>query len=780
MTSWLATVLILLPMAGGLIVWTLPFRRYWAGAVGLLFALAEVAVWIEAVIRFDFGSSSPQFEQRTKWFGDLNISYHVGLYGFSLWLTGLAVVVMAASIAYGFWVGRDRARGYFGLMLFLTGAIVAVFAAQDVVLFYAAFEAMLIPLYVLVGNWGGPGRLGATFKFVAYTMAGSLLMLVAVIIFGLSQGTFDLVDAGTSGSDWLFLGFVAAFVVKAPLFPFHGWLPDAYREASPEVSAVLSGVVSKAAVYGFLRIAIAKFPGPADHFHGALLVLAAIGVVYGSLVAFRAPDLRGVVAYSSLAQMSLITFGIFAFNDLGFDGAILQSVNHGLVSAALFLLAGTIERRTSTGEFALLGGMARGRPLLATALMASGIITLAVPGSANFAGEFLILAGVFRQGWAYSVVGAIAIVLAAMYSLRLISAVLHERRGSAVTDAALDLRPGELAIVVPLVGCLLALSVWPDGISSRSLPPGQSPAAVGSTRQAAGQNPAEVAANRSSRTIVAQPQRRGVATTASAVGASRTALYQRDVLAARPALYLPLGMNAKAAVGPNGKVTGRSGSPVTFGNAGPTPMLGTAAHFPGGTTIDPAHASRVQVARYVHPANTPITVEYWAKVPNAQDNAAFDFVNSFSGGDTLEIDPAWPVDGGGHFEAIFGQADHWLNVPGMEAHYGIWAYYVFTADASAWKLYVDGRRVASTRGGIPTTALGRNPEVSGMAIGASTPSPTYMRPYAIDLAHVAIYRRVLRADEIAKHYAAAATQNPRDHRSVGKSPPANSAGSDEE
>ena len=485
MTDWLATILILLPLAGALVLWTFPFTRFLAGAVGLLVALAEVGLWINAVVRFDFNSSRLQFEQRANWFGDLGISYHVGLYGFSLWLVGLTVVVMAAAIAYGFWVGRDRARIYFGLMLFLTSAVVAVFSAQDIVLFYAAFEAMLIPLYVLVGAWGGPGRLGATLKFVVYTMAGSLLMLVSVIIFGLSQGTFDLADAGTSDSKWLFLGFVAAFVVKAPLFPFHGWLPDAYREAPPEVAGVLSGVVSKAAVYGFLAIAIAKFPGPADDFQVPILVLAGIGLVYGSLVAFRAPDLRGVIAYSSLAQMGLITFGLFAFNTSGFNGAILQSVNHGLVSAALFLLAGTIERRTSTGDFVLLGGMARGRPALATVLMATGIIALAVPGSTTFAGEFLILTGVFRQGWAWAVVGAVAIVLAAMYSLRLISAVLHERRGSAVSDAALDLRPAELAIIVPLVGCLLALSAWPASVTERSLPPGKTATAIETRTEAA-------------------------------------------------------------------------------------------------------------------------------------------------------------------------------------------------------------------------------------------------------------------------------------------------------
>ena len=184
---------------------------------------------------------------------------------------------MAAAIAYAFWVGRDRARAYFGLMLFLTGAIVAVFASQDLLLFYAAFEAMLIPLYVLVGVWGGAGRTVATLKFVIYTMAGSLLMLASIVVFGLSQGTFDLVESGTSGSGWVFLGFVVAFAVKAPLFPFHGWLPDAYREAPPEVAAVLSGIVSKAAVYGLLRIVIAKFPEPVDDWRNVILVLAASG-----------------------------------------------------------------------------------------------------------------------------------------------------------------------------------------------------------------------------------------------------------------------------------------------------------------------------------------------------------------------------------------------------------------------------------------------------------------------------------------------------------------------
>ena len=200
--------------------------------------------------------------EQAKWFGDLGISYHVGVYGFSVWLVGLTAVAMAACIGYGFWVGRDRPRAYFALMLLLTGATVGVFESQDLILFYAFFEAMLIPLYILIGVWGGARRMEATVKFVIYTMAGSLLMLAAIVVYGLQAGTFDLVNGPTSTSRWLFLGFMVAFAIKAPLFPFHGWLPDAYREAPPEVAAVLSGVIAKAGLYGMLRIAIPLFPEP--------------------------------------------------------------------------------------------------------------------------------------------------------------------------------------------------------------------------------------------------------------------------------------------------------------------------------------------------------------------------------------------------------------------------------------------------------------------------------------------------------------------------------------
>jgi NADH-quinone oxidoreductase subunit M len=461
----LTTALILLPIAGALVVAILPLPRETTAGLALLVALMEVALWITAVGRFDFDDGGLQLGTSREWVESLGISYSVGFYGFSLWLVGATVVVFAAALGYAMWIGRERTRAYYGLMLFLLGATVATFTAQDILLFYVAFEAMLIPLYVLVGVWGGARRQAATVTFVIYTMAGSLLMLASVVAFGVTQGTFSLTEAGTSDNVWIFLGFAIAFAVKAPLFPFHGWLPLAYREAPVEVAAVLSAVISKTAIYGFVRIGIPSFPEPADDLSGLILVLASAGLVYGSVLAFRAPDLRGVIAYSSMAQMGLITIGVFAFDELGLDGAILQSIAHALVSATMFLLVGMVEHRCGTSDVDALGGMARGRPSLATIVLIAGMIALAVPGSATFAGEFLIMAGAYEQGWGYSVVVALGIVLAAMYTLRVISAILHVKPGRAVREEALDLRIGELALVLPLLLLLLGLSVWPALVS---------------------------------------------------------------------------------------------------------------------------------------------------------------------------------------------------------------------------------------------------------------------------------------------------------------------------
>jgi NADH-quinone oxidoreductase subunit M len=464
----LTTALILVPIAAALVLWLVPWTARSAGGFALLVALADLSLWVVAVQRFDFDAGSLQLDTHAVWLEDIGIAYRVGMFDFSLWLIGLTAVVTVAAVAYGVWAERERARAYFGLLLFLAGATTGVFAAQDLILFYIFFESMLIPLYVLIGVWGGLGRQAATLKFIVYTMAGSLFMLVSIIALGLANGTFDMTRLEPSDNVWIFLGFMVAFAVKAPLWPFHGWLPDAYRESPPEVAALLSGVVSKTATYGMIRIVLPFFPALVAEWRPVVMTLAAIGLVYGSLLAFRAPDVRGVIAYSSLAQMCLIVLGVFAVNDSGLDGALLQMVVHGLISASLFLLAGSVELRTGTGDFDRLGGMARGRPRLATLFITVGVIALAVPFSAAFAGEFLILNGVFVRGWGWTVVGAVAIVLAAMYVLRLVSAVLHQEVGPSVPDTALDLRTVEVALVGALVAVLLVLSFWPAGITDRA------------------------------------------------------------------------------------------------------------------------------------------------------------------------------------------------------------------------------------------------------------------------------------------------------------------------
>ena len=357
---------------------------YWLGSLAALVSLVEVGFWITSASKFDFGSPSLQLAQSRTWFRDLGVSYHVGQYAFSLWLVGMTVVVMAACTIYGWWVGRDRGRAYFALMLFLTGAVVGVFTAQDLLLFYAFFEAMLIPLYVLIGVWGGPNRLRATITFVVYTVVGSLLMLAAIIVLGLQQGTFDLTKMGTSSLDVALPRLRRRLRDQVAAVP----VPRLAADHLPRVAARgVGGAVGRgrqgAASTGCCASRSRSSPTVAHDWRYVLLVLASISLVYGSLLAFRAPDFRGVVMYSSLAQAGLIMFGLFAFNDLGFDGAVLQIVNHGLISTSLFLLAGMVERRTSTGELALLGGMARGRPALATLVMTTGIIALAVPLSTS-------------------------------------------------------------------------------------------------------------------------------------------------------------------------------------------------------------------------------------------------------------------------------------------------------------------------------------------------------------------------------------------------------------
>ncbi|MEY2517959.1 MAG: NADH-quinone oxidoreductase subunit [bacterium] len=465
--TWTSTLLWLLPLGGALAVLILPVRDGVRGALALLVTIVTAFLAIAAAVDFD-PSGGTQFQQSHAWVRDIGLTYHVGMDGLSLVLVALTAVCVPCALGYGLWAGRSNIRVYAALMLILESAVVLLLVARDLALFYVGFEAMLVPLALLIAVWGGPDRVRATITFIIYTLVGSLLMLVGVITLGLRAGTFDLAGIGTSDSRWLFLAFMAAFAIKAPLYPFHGWVPGAYRQAPPEVAGLLSGVVSKAGAYGMLRFALPLFPEPAHDLRRWFVWIAVIGLLWSSLMAFRQPDSRGVIAYSSIAQMSMIGLGIFVMNDIGATGATLQMVNHGLISVLLFLLAGIVEVRTGDGLFHRIGALARGRAGLSTIVMTTGIAALAVPGSALFASEFLVLLGAFRDWWLIGALASLAIVLAAMYMLRWISAILH--------DAPADPSPGlsgmrdlswEAAYLVPLIAAVLALSAYPYMVTHR-------------------------------------------------------------------------------------------------------------------------------------------------------------------------------------------------------------------------------------------------------------------------------------------------------------------------
>jgi NADH-quinone oxidoreductase subunit M len=464
--------LLVIPLVAALLVAALPLPRAATEGLALGATLSELAVAVIALVQFD-SNGDVQFATDRLWFNDLvsnaDVRFHVGMTGLSLFMVLLTALGIASAAAAAVWARRDRTRTYFALLLVLEAALVLLFTARDLVLFYVGWEVMMLPLYVLIGVWGGSERRRATFTFFIYTLIGSLLMLVGVAWVGITQGTFSLEQLrhASIGDAGPFFLFAAAFCIKAPLFPLHGWLPLTYRQAPIEITAVLSGVISKAGAYGLLVWALPLFPKAAHDYRWWFLGFALAGLLYGSLVAFRSPDARGVIAYSSLGQMNLIVIGIFALNTDGITGAEFQMVNHGVVSLAAFLLIGLVELRCGTDLFQWLGGLANRRPALSTLFLFATMFALAVPGSSTFVSELYILLGAFRFEPLLGAAAATAIVLAAMYMLRWYSAIAHLGDGPRVDPAAPDFRPYELGIAVPLVLVLLAMSAWPFGVMER-------------------------------------------------------------------------------------------------------------------------------------------------------------------------------------------------------------------------------------------------------------------------------------------------------------------------
>jgi NADH-quinone oxidoreductase subunit M len=454
--------------------WTTP------GVLALIGSVVALGLAIGYIADFHSGGPALQHVTDIVWISTLGIHYKLGVSGLNVLLVGLTTLLFAAATLAANMRSWERPKLFYFHFMLAESAVLGAFLAQDLALFVAFFDLMLIPFYFLIGGWGKePDRVKATIKLVIYTLVGSLLMLAAAIATGVlaaEQGgghiTFVLTSLqalplSKGSQEWIFLFFAAAFLVKMPAFPLHGWMPDGYRAMPIEVLMVFSGVLSKVGAYGFLAIVLPLFPQAAAHFQVLMLLIALASIIYGSALAFTQTDVRLIAGYSSVAQLGFITLGIFALNPQGAQGALLQMVNHGLVVAPLFFIILLLSRRAGGSEDVReMGGIAFRAPVLASLFLIVALATLAMPGSSNFVGEFLILLGVFKAKLAIAVIAFSGVVMASVYALRLFIGAMHNRVGPKVKSRDISVRDG--LVLVPLVAVILFLALYPQFALHRS------------------------------------------------------------------------------------------------------------------------------------------------------------------------------------------------------------------------------------------------------------------------------------------------------------------------
>jgi NADH-quinone oxidoreductase subunit M len=486
------SILIWLPAVSGLLG-ALPLgrNRRLPGLVALVGSVLALALAIGYIADYKAGSGL-QHVTDIVWIATLGIHYKLAITGLNVFLVGMTTLLFAASLlasnirAAG--TPLDRPRLFYFQFMLAESAVLGAFLAQDLALFVAFFDLMLIPFYFLIGGWGRePDRIKATIKLVIYTLVGSLLMLAAAIATGVLAAkhgghiTFVLsslhqLPLSRGSQEWIFLFFAAAFLVKMPAFPLHGWMPDGYRAMPIEVLMVFSGVLSKVGAYGFLAIVLPLFPQAAAHFQTLMLLIALVSIVYGSAQAFSQSDARLIAGYSSVAQLGFITLGIFSLNPQGAQGALLQMVNHGLVVAPLlFIVALLAERAGGSEDVRQMGGIAFRAPVLATLFLVVALVTLAIPGSSNFVGEFLILLGVFKAKLVIAIIAFSGVVMASVYALRLFIRAMHNRVGGSVDSREISILDG--AVLAPVLAVIVLLALDPQFALHRS--EGSVKAAVG-------------------------------------------------------------------------------------------------------------------------------------------------------------------------------------------------------------------------------------------------------------------------------------------------------------
>ncbi|MDA0205791.1 MAG: NADH-quinone oxidoreductase subunit M [Acidobacteria bacterium] len=439
----------------------------WARRIALLATFAALGVAITALLSFDPGQSGMQFVERAEWMPTFNIQYAVGLDGISMLLV-LLTALLSPICVLASWKSIDsKVKAYMALILLVEGAMIVVFTALDLFLFFMLWEVTMIPMYFMIVIWGGPGRIAAGIKFVLYSLTGSLLLLVGILGLYLEGGrTFDILAlSGQTFSDdvqfWIFLALLLGFGIKLPMIPFHSWLPDAHSEAPTAGSVILAGVLLKLGGYGFLRICLPILPDASVVFAPLMVWLSVGAILYGACLALAQTDLKRLVAYSSISHMGFVTLGIFAFNEQGVQGAILQMFNHGITTAALFLAVGQLYDRTHSRSVDDYGGLHKQMPRFAVALSFFSVASFGLPGTANFIGEFLVLVGASYTSFARVLLAMLGIVLAAAYMLWMLQRVVL---GKALTRAAAalpDLSTREMATLVPLAIIIFVVGVYP-------------------------------------------------------------------------------------------------------------------------------------------------------------------------------------------------------------------------------------------------------------------------------------------------------------------------------
>jgi NADH-quinone oxidoreductase subunit M len=483
-----------------------------SGGFALIGSLAALALAIGYIADYSPSSHGLTHVTDIVWISELGIHYKLGIDGLNVFMIGLTTLLFAAAVIAANLREWDRPRLFYFNFMLAESAVLGALLAQDLALFVAFFDLMLIPFYFLIGAWGnGPDRVKATIKLVIYTLVGSLLMLSAAVATGVlasQQGGGHITFVITSlqhlplsrgSQEWIFLFFAAAFLVKMPAFPLHGWMPDGYKAMPIEVLMVFSGVLSKVGAYGFLRVVLPLYPQAAAHFQTLMLLIALASIIYGSVVAFTQTDARLIVGYSSIAQLGFITLGIFSLNPQGAQGALLQMINHGLVVAPLLFIVGLLAKRAGGSEdIRDMGGIAFRAPVLATIFLIVALATLAMPGSSNFVGEFLILLGVFKTKLAIAIIAFTGVVLASVYALRLLIRAMHNRVGPKVDSRELSFRDG--LVLVPLLAVIVFMALYPQLALHRS--EGSVKTAVAAAHSALEPSSANLAGGLASSTVV--------------------------------------------------------------------------------------------------------------------------------------------------------------------------------------------------------------------------------------------------------------------------------------